>query len=40
MCEDKYCIFIVMVIINVLNAWFYTCFGPLIPYYSAATGLD
>ncbi len=30
----------VMVIINVLNAWFYTCFGPVIPYYSAATGLD
>jgi predicted MFS family arabinose efflux permease len=30
----------VMVIINVLNAWYYTCFGPVIPYYSAATGLD
>jgi hypothetical protein len=29
-----------MVILNMLNAWLYTCFGPIIPYYILATGLN
>jgi MFS family permease len=30
----------VMIFMNFLCAWYETCFGPIIPYYSAATGLD
>lgn len=32
--------FAILVISNMLGAWYYTCLGPLIPFYSAATGLD
>jgi hypothetical protein len=29
-----------MVVMNFLSAWYDTCFGSIIPYFSAATGID
>lgn len=36
----KYQLFGVTIFMNFLSAWYETCFGPIIPYYSAATGID
>jgi hypothetical protein len=38
--STKACKFSLLVLANMLGAWYYACLGPLIPYYSAATGLD
>jgi hypothetical protein len=40
MCQQKYQLFATMVIMNILCAWYDTCFGPVIPFFSEATGID
>jgi predicted MFS family arabinose efflux permease len=36
----RYQHFGLIVFMDFLCAWYDTCFGPIIPYYSAATGID